>query len=151
MKPEADATTKSWVTAAPCPWCLAFAGDLPCASRHKVMCLGEQFASLLRGWLLQARQGVWLPKHLWPDAVQDFSQKRRAAVAQLGAAALGRGSGKLGHCHPSGWGHCWCPPRATSGCLGVPAAVPPVPCRLFACSQEKEAEAGAFKGFFKPG
>lgn len=41
MKPEADATTKSWVTAVPCPWCLAFARDLPCASRHKVMCWGS--------------------------------------------------------------------------------------------------------------
>lgn len=39
------------------------------------MCLGEQFSSLSpQGWLLQARQGVWLPKQLWPDAVQDFSQ-----------------------------------------------------------------------------
>lgn len=137
MKPEADATTKSWVTAAPCPWCLAFAGDLPCASRHKVMCLGEQFASLLKGWLLQARQGVWLPKHLWPDAVQDFSQKRRAAVAWLGAAALSRGSGKLGHCHSGGWGHCWCLQRAASGCPGVLACCPSCALQAF-CLQPRK-------------
>lgn len=115
------------------------------------MCLGEQFASLLRGWLLQARQGVWLPKHLWPDAVQDFSQKRRAAVAQLGAAALGRGSGKLSHCHPSGWRHCWCPPRATSGCLGVPAAVPPVPCRFLLAAKKRRLKRELLKAFLIQG
>lgn len=37
------------------------------------------------------------------------------------------------------------------GAWGCLPAGPPVPCRLFACSQEKEAEAGAFKGFFNPG
>lgn len=62
-----------------------------------------------------------------------------AAVAQLRAV-------RLGHCHPSGWGHCWCPPRDA---WGLPALLP-VPCRLFACSQE-EAEAGGFRGFFNLG
>lgn len=51
MKPQADATTEYWVTAVPCPWCLAFAGDLPHTSRHKVMRLGEQFGFPLGSWL----------------------------------------------------------------------------------------------------
>lgn len=49
---------------------------------------------------------------------------------------------------PIGLGHCWCPPGAASGCPGVLACCPSCACRLFACSQEKEAEAGALKGFF---
>lgn len=41
MKPGADVTSKSWVIAAPCPWCLAFAGALPCASRQRLCVRGS--------------------------------------------------------------------------------------------------------------
>lgn len=66
-----------------------------------------------------------------------FLTEWRAAVAQLGAAALSRGRGRLGHCHPSGWGHCWCPPRAAVGASGCLLAVLPVPAGFLLAAKKR--------------
>lgn len=150
MKPEADATTKYWVTAAPCPRCLAFAGDLPRASRRKAVRSGGRL-----GWGAaagaQARPGA-----AWTSAARHRA-RFPAEEESRGSTARGRPpsaeeAAKLTHRRcPRGWGSPaegqqlgeWrLSPKGSEQGFGD---APPVPCRLFAGSRGEEIEAGAFK------
>lgn len=67
-----------------------------------------------------------------------------------GTARGGRAQQRQGQAwslSPIGLGALLVSPKGCCGCLGVPACCPSCACRLFACSQEKEAEEGALNGF----